>query len=1201
MGKPLSRPDCLRQNPTCLGKGEEEDGYIEDCYVPQRSIYDTMRINEQIDQGSKLNQTSKSTMEKMEGSTISSNGTLGAASNVFEPRAPEGKKLDERIIFDALKLSSDMQKSAPVPPRRRPNAERKDNVNRRSWKSFMPPNFPEFAERMEVSLSEVSEAGASNPSLQEKRGSSSVLTESSGHLDHREPQSKSVTLERVSKSIGIPEVQDVKNLSEDCQDLRFQQHSESSPNEFQPLESEAAVASGHTDVMQEHRFSSATWPRAMKSLAKRGFSEQQHPLGDAAFTVEIPLLSPCLSEELLDPELRILITPSLREKTESELKFEEDERWIMMEAEEEWEEEKLSERGKTFLMVDEKKNNLAHIFEEREQANPVAVVEEGADCSPAVLGTFDCLALGQICCSGDSQPAKDHFASLPKDTPLDCICVLTDVDAAGEMRNRNAQGLGGLVSDLECIVGSVNAEQLSDTDSVQMFLELEKECLCEEEITPLVDLKNPVSFEGLAPSQDAENSLVTSHFPETALEKEQHVDLLNLERKDYDIGLDCECFNALVFSQVPNTVELIAHPDITRDTSTVSKEECEKVPFSPKTTGEFKFRHPVDLESLGELDPEGLPNSYHRASHEENVSGFIASELAKENGSLSQVDCSPIEGSVEDCVERVPLSSPFDCELDVTSGPEVEVLPYDSHLLTGEIHLESEKGAINQENNSLTSLVNMDPCEFLSMDSEQVCDEDGKLKELDYEAKLLESRSPAYFHRDFPEQVSLTVGRKSSESESLSLHLLVGRDGMKTVNNIKPKLNMASSEGGEMETRGSDSLLNIFPEEQVTRANNIVSILEEGVPIPQRPVPTATVTTVEEDVLDAAVPAPEGPAASAAMVSAPEGAAAAVIVPSPEETASVATIADQVPAASVAILEEDVPAPAVPAPKGADASPAVPASGEDVLAASVVTIEEHASDTPVPAPEGAVAAAAVPAQEEDVPAASGVMIEEMIPAASVATIEVHVPAASVVTMEEVCAPEGAALALTMPAPEGAAPVAAVPAPEGTAPAVAVPTTEEDSTPEEPPTPAAAVFTPEEPATPAAAVHTPEESAAPAVGVPTPEGRAIPPAVGVPTPEGDAAPAATVPAIEEVFPTGVPFLGDIHADSVPISKEGTPVLEKDLDPSAFGIKEVTGTVLHGDVPLAAVYGLSSHEVMIVHFVVGVGKVWRRKRFASSLTW
>ncbi|KAJ8333264.1 hypothetical protein SKAU_G00421600 [Synaphobranchus kaupii] len=51
MGKPLSRPDCLRKKPGCLGKGDQPEGYMEDCYVPQRSIYDTMRINEHIDQG----------------------------------------------------------------------------------------------------------------------------------------------------------------------------------------------------------------------------------------------------------------------------------------------------------------------------------------------------------------------------------------------------------------------------------------------------------------------------------------------------------------------------------------------------------------------------------------------------------------------------------------------------------------------------------------------------------------------------------------------------------------------------------------------------------------------------------------------------------------------------------------------------------------------------------------------------------------------------------------------------------------------------------------------------------------------------------------------------------------------------------------------------------------------------------------------
>ncbi|MGH0187835.1 UNVERIFIED_CONTAM: hypothetical protein FKN15_026592 [Acipenser sinensis] len=172
----------------CFLQGEDEEGYIEDCYVPQRSIYDTMRINEQIDQGSKLNQPSRSTLGSGggEGSTLSSNGTLGAgvggAASLFESRQPEaGRKLDERVIFDALKLTGDSPaKPAPslapgsgsaassglvlgsgaVPggvPKRRAGGGGgggggKDNVNRRSWKAFMPPNYPEFAERMEISV-----------------------------------------------------------------------------------------------------------------------------------------------------------------------------------------------------------------------------------------------------------------------------------------------------------------------------------------------------------------------------------------------------------------------------------------------------------------------------------------------------------------------------------------------------------------------------------------------------------------------------------------------------------------------------------------------------------------------------------------------------------------------------------------------------------------------------------------------------------------------------------------------------------------------------------------------------------------------------------------------------------------------------------------------------------------------------------------
>ncbi|XP_010789555.1 microtubule-actin cross-linking factor 1-like isoform X3 [Notothenia coriiceps] len=190
MGKPLSRPDCLRQNPRCLGKGDEDEAYIEDCYVPQRSIYDTMRINEQIDQGTKLCQPSRSTLGsggegRGEGSTISSNGTIGAdLGNVFVSRnadhASGVKRLDERVIFDALKLTGDPQIMSPpvgivgsglpiapsscgsggvpaVAKRRHQGGDKRDNPNRRSWKAFMPASYPEFAERLEFSSVEGAE------------------------------------------------------------------------------------------------------------------------------------------------------------------------------------------------------------------------------------------------------------------------------------------------------------------------------------------------------------------------------------------------------------------------------------------------------------------------------------------------------------------------------------------------------------------------------------------------------------------------------------------------------------------------------------------------------------------------------------------------------------------------------------------------------------------------------------------------------------------------------------------------------------------------------------------------------------------------------------------------------------------------------------------------------------------------------------
>lgn len=221
MGKPLSRPDCLRQNPQCLGKGDEDEAYIEDCYVPQRSIYDTMRINEQIDQGTKLCQPSRSTLGsggemRGEGSTLNSNGTIGAdLGSVFVSRNTDNacgvRKLDERVIFDALKLTGDLKMISPPPgivgpglpitpsssggvaavaKRRLQGGDKRENPNRRSWKAFMPPSFPEFAERFEVSAAEGGENRFSGPGVP----SPSSLQPNPFHLQPNTPTSLSPSI-----------------------------------------------------------------------------------------------------------------------------------------------------------------------------------------------------------------------------------------------------------------------------------------------------------------------------------------------------------------------------------------------------------------------------------------------------------------------------------------------------------------------------------------------------------------------------------------------------------------------------------------------------------------------------------------------------------------------------------------------------------------------------------------------------------------------------------------------------------------------------------------------------------------------------------------------------------------------------------------------------------------------------------------------
>ncbi|XP_056623014.1 uncharacterized protein LOC130436409 [Triplophysa dalaica] len=168
MGKPLSRPGCLRQSPCCSKKGDDREGYNEDGYIPQRSIYDTMCINEQIDHSS-----AHSTLGSRRGreTDFSSNGSLGAGGDMFDTRSSMlgsgGRKLDERFIFDSLKLANDELNRSPrgfvrsaspsvscssapsgsVNKRHHhQDSSKKDNLCRHSWKVLSPPKFPEPVE-----------------------------------------------------------------------------------------------------------------------------------------------------------------------------------------------------------------------------------------------------------------------------------------------------------------------------------------------------------------------------------------------------------------------------------------------------------------------------------------------------------------------------------------------------------------------------------------------------------------------------------------------------------------------------------------------------------------------------------------------------------------------------------------------------------------------------------------------------------------------------------------------------------------------------------------------------------------------------------------------------------------------------------------------------------------------------------------------
>lgn len=175
MGKPLSRPDCLRRNPPCGGKGEEEEDLnIEDCYVPQRSIYDTVRLNEQIDSGSKGSLSSRHFTDRtfpyshrtLDASSLCSNGAL-SSSSIFELRGREANKLDEKMIFDALKLNSDVIRGSGLP---KPKSQAEKREHRRSWRMFVPANFMDYANKSESSFVEPSQEDGSDAVRKASKG-----------------------------------------------------------------------------------------------------------------------------------------------------------------------------------------------------------------------------------------------------------------------------------------------------------------------------------------------------------------------------------------------------------------------------------------------------------------------------------------------------------------------------------------------------------------------------------------------------------------------------------------------------------------------------------------------------------------------------------------------------------------------------------------------------------------------------------------------------------------------------------------------------------------------------------------------------------------------------------------------------------------------------------------------------------------------
>lgn len=252
MGKPLSRPDCLRQNPPCVGKGdeEEEDINIEDCYVPQRSIYDTVRLNEQIDSGSKGSLSSRHFSDRtlpyshrtLDLSTLCSNGALSSTS-AFELRGQEASKLDEKMIFDALKLNSDIIRATGL-PKTKYHTEKKEH--RKSWRIMIPPNFADYANKSECSVAGTADMSDLVTTGQGKYGTNSLTSEDDDSGLCSPPA------EREEKQDVLPgeqtQTRSLSSVEDICMVGNFQALSSNSDQQILSLTARSTTVNGHYQV-----------------------------------------------------------------------------------------------------------------------------------------------------------------------------------------------------------------------------------------------------------------------------------------------------------------------------------------------------------------------------------------------------------------------------------------------------------------------------------------------------------------------------------------------------------------------------------------------------------------------------------------------------------------------------------------------------------------------------------------------------------------------------------------------------------------------------------------------------------------------------------------------------------------------------------------------------------------------------------------